>query len=299
MTKRFTCLLSFHYYGNREMTSFLDEHLFMDSGAFSALTQGAPIDVHDYAKFLVKYAHEFQLMASLDVIGHDADSAEASWRNFRILREDYGLDVLPVMHVGEPFAMLDRYLDSGEPYIALGGLVATPWKVAAPWTVQAFIRAQGRAVFHGFGVSSWRSLMALPWYSVDHTSWQSGVVHSSLVLFNGRSQKAFRVGKHMNTAASREFNDLARWYGIDPAEVRVLRTRPDIFKVVRLAALSTERAEAFLRARHGPVHHPTLPDAPTGLRVYLATGQHLYLPAARDARREHPDNAVTQGRHPR
>ena len=47
--------------------------IFIDSGGFSAKTQGAEIDLSAYVAFLKRYAHRITVYANLDVIG-DATS---------------------------------------------------------------------------------------------------------------------------------------------------------------------------------------------------------------------------------
>lgn len=297
----FCYLVSYFYTKHRTIAELIERYLdndpdcllFLDSGAFSALTRGAAIRLEDYATYLAANQQHCHLMANLDVIGHDADSAEATWSNFRTLREEWGLPVLPVMHVGEPLEMLDRYLDAGEQYIALGGLVQTPWKIAAPWTVAAFQRAQGHAVFHGFGVSGFNSQRFLPWYTVDHTSWQQGVVVMAVRLFDGTRPRMFNVRKASAnnpggpSTYTSEFNRLCRSYGVDPKRLRTLNGIEDVHLMLTLSARSVARQDAYMRRRHGLIHHPS-GFAPPGLRTFLATASPRFLRTARDAQRSAP-----------
>src|SRR5262252_3555390 len=86
-----------------------------DSGAFSAMTQGVPIDLDDYARWLLRYRHLFRVYVNLDVIRN----AAATWENQLRLQEQYGLEPLPVFHVAEDWHWFDRYL-ARFPYIGLG-----------------------------------------------------------------------------------------------------------------------------------------------------------------------------------
>ena len=163
-------LLSYHYYKDTDLDALFAKYftapypeVFADSGAFSAASQGAYIDIADYAAWVKRWAHLLTVHSNLDVIG----DAAATDRNQKTL-EDMGLDPLPVFHTGSDMAHLDALLDRYQ-YIALGGMV--PYmrfpKRIMPWLIKCFKLAQGRAVFHGFGATSWTVVKSFPWYSVD------------------------------------------------------------------------------------------------------------------------------------
>src|SRR5574340_1162268 len=80
--------------------------LFLDSGAFSAKSQGISINVQEYIKFIKEHEEHIEVYANLDVIG----SAEASWRNQRIM-ERAGLKPLPVFHVEDDWKYLDKCME--------------------------------------------------------------------------------------------------------------------------------------------------------------------------------------------
>ena len=70
--------------------------LFLDSGAFSAMTQGVKIDIYEYIDFIKEHEDVLEVYANLDVIG----SAEGTWKN-QMIMEEAGLKPLPVFHYGE------------------------------------------------------------------------------------------------------------------------------------------------------------------------------------------------------
>lgn len=295
-------LLSYHYARRGSLPEFLDSvfgpdltglDLFLDSGAFSAMTKGARIDVHEYGRYLRDHHHLLSVCANLDVIGTDAASAEATWRNWRTLRDTYGVPALPVVHVGEPFEFFDRYLDAGEDYIAIGGLVGKTWSKVLPWVVQAFRHVGANAVFHGFGLTSERPISDLPWYSVDSTSWL-GMRYGRVMLHNGRRLQTFIVSDRVpgiaNTSRTLEFNRLARAHGFEPES---LRNPAGAIDNVALTVASLEawwRLERHQRERHGPQTRPAHPDAPHGLRLYLACSSWPTLRAAH----AHQPGRITQ-----
>lgn len=172
---------SFHYFGRRDL-SWLPEGwtFFADSGAYSAMTQGAVLSVHDYGQWAQENASRIHLTANLDLIG----DAETTWRNQRILETEYGLDVLPVFHVDEGFEWLHRYVDDGHRYIALGVAGSRSSKYI-PWLVQCFREVAGRGVeFHGFGITAFDAIRLFPWRSLDSSTWVSGQKYGAIKLLD-------------------------------------------------------------------------------------------------------------------
>lgn len=144
--------------------------LFLDSGAFSAHTQGININLLEYIAFIkenIEYIHTY---ANLDVIGNP----EETWKN-QLRMEKAGLTPLPCFHYGDDEKWLKKYLDRGYSYIALGGMVKTPNLI--PWLDRIFLKylltpQKTPAVkVHGFGLTSVPLMLRYPWYSVDSTSW--------------------------------------------------------------------------------------------------------------------------------
>lgn len=92
--------------------------LFLDSGAFSAWSQGVEIDIQEYISFIKEHEDIIEVYANLD----DITSPQRTWDNQKIM-EKAGLRPLPTFHYGEADEWLLRYLDAGHDYIALGGMV--------------------------------------------------------------------------------------------------------------------------------------------------------------------------------
>lgn len=147
--------------------------LFLDSGAFSAFTQGATIDLDQYIAFIKKHLDVLSVYANLDVI----DDAEATWQNQKRM-EAAGLDPLPCFHIGEPLDYLKRYVAEYE-YIALGGMLAIGTGSAEVSRVLDHLwadhlcdnKGMPKVKVHGFGLTSLKLMCRYPWYSVDSTSW--------------------------------------------------------------------------------------------------------------------------------
>lgn len=152
------------------MTNKVD--LFLDSGAFSAWSQGAVIDIQEYIEFIKKHEDHVTVYANLDVIG----DVKGTWKNQRIM-ERAGLKPLPVFHLGDPMPYLDRCLEYE--YFCLGGMAGqgctTEKRISfldRCWAVICDTPDRlPKSRVHGFGMTSLKLMLRYPWYSVDSTSW--------------------------------------------------------------------------------------------------------------------------------
>ena len=169
--------------------------LFIDSGAFSAWTQGKVIDVDEYIDWINERAEYIDLYGQVDVIPGDRNSgriatreevkeaAEKTWENYLYMRPKMknpeGL--LYTFHVGEPIEFLIQALkwtDSNGnpiPYIALGGMVGKPAEVRDRFLSQCFQIIKNsdnpQVKVHAFGMTDRNLLRKYPITSADSTSW--------------------------------------------------------------------------------------------------------------------------------
>jgi len=140
----------------------------LDSGAFSAHNSGIEIKLQDYIDTCKRLKEEDPTLTevyALDVIGNWKQSlknCEAMWKQ--------GVEAIPCFHVGEPESVL-KGIAKDYPKIALGGAVG--YRKRDEWAAQCFSRVWPKLI-HGFGFGSDKSIMALPWHSVDATSWEVG-----------------------------------------------------------------------------------------------------------------------------
>lgn len=264
-------LLSYWYYKDTELDALFEKYftqpypdVFADSGGFSAMTQGAQIDVSEYAAWIKRYKHLFNTYANLDVIG----DAGATLDNQHRL-EDLGVEPIPVFHVNEDWTQLESYIEQ-YPYIALGGMV--PYmrytKKIMPWIIKAFKLAGDKSVFHGFGATSWEVIKNLPWYSVDSSSWGAGFRFGQVPLFD-ESKGRFITAQLGDPVSCGKASKLFRSLGFDPLDF-VDRSRNDRAKICAVSALSYMKAEQWLRERWGEIHIPKRNSEPVGLRVHIA-----------------------------
>ena len=152
----------------------------LDSGAFSAWTKDAQVDIYKYIQFIKDHAHCIDHYFVLDVISakeeRDAEAAaKATWENQTIMEAE-GLNPIPVFHAGEDLMWLREYIIKGHEYIGIGGLAMTSTGSRHPELDRIFRTIsdpQGypQVKLHGFAITSLDTMITFPWYSVDSTSW--------------------------------------------------------------------------------------------------------------------------------
>ena len=207
-------------------------NLFLDSGAFSAWTQGVNIDIQDYIAFIKEHQDVIEVYANLDIISRGnstmdkKQAAEKTLENQRIM-EEAGLSPLPVFHVGEVFSYLQYYIDNYD-YVALGGMVGKQKSTLIPWLDDCFgqficdKKGNPKVKVHGFGLTSLSLMLRYPWYSVDSTSWVTTSRVGSIyvprfrngkwiydenpwtITVSSRSPSSKEAGKHINTLSPKQ-----------------------------------------------------------------------------------------------
>lgn len=145
--------------------------IFLDSGAFSAYSQGIKINIEEYISFIKIHKKHLAHYANLDVIG----DPDATLKNQKTM-ESAGLNPIPCFHYGEPLKYLFYYLKQYD-YIALGGMVPISTRDLRRWLDKIFCNyicdklGIPKVKVHGFGLTSFSLMKRYPWYSVDSTSW--------------------------------------------------------------------------------------------------------------------------------
>ena len=242
-------LASFHYfksYDIAEMQSW-GLRLIGDSGAFSSMSQGALIDLGEFADWGLRWQNNLAWIASLDVIGDQP----ASFQNYKKLRAR-GLDVIPTIHYGCDPKELDKYAADGVDFVGLGGMVGRKSEAARllRWTLAVFRYARDHHPtmrFHGWGVTHSQLVMNLPWYSVDSSGFSSSYRFARLSLFDTTNGKNIGIdlnGKDIYKHAAL----LRRDYKVEPEEVAV-SDRETRRQLTRLSIASIQKQEDFLRKR--------------------------------------------------
>jgi hypothetical protein len=160
-------LLSFAYWSKYDgLRSHHVRDIAVDSGAFTAHASGTHIDLGEYTAFARRRLKDPRVVEifALDVIGDAATTiknTDALWRN--------GIPVIPTYHYGQPVSALDEIAERF-PKIALGGAAKLHTKIKLKWADACFRRVYPKAI-HGFGFGAKEILFALPFHSVDASSW--------------------------------------------------------------------------------------------------------------------------------
>lgn len=163
--------------------------LFIDSGAYTALTQGKEVRVDDYIRYINGISESVHVFAQVDYIPKNAndktDTAEASWKNYlymydRLKEPD---KLMPIYHQSESLDALKRMVEHKKPdgnyisYIGFGALAGTGITVPQK---EEFFRKCYKVILqsknpnvkvHAMGMTSLSLLEMFPFYSADSTSW--------------------------------------------------------------------------------------------------------------------------------
>jgi hypothetical protein len=137
----------------------------LDSGAFTELsTPGFRVDLEAFAAFALEHSDLFDVVVNLDDIRGDVERTRANQSEL----EAWGLSVLPVFHQGEPWEVLEIYV---ERYSYVGVGLQRPIRGAVPFLREFFARVGGRARVHGFGLTRYAIEHGFPFATTDSTTW--------------------------------------------------------------------------------------------------------------------------------
>jgi hypothetical protein len=283
-------LLSFHYFRTHDLDPLVEAltvggtppDIFADSGAFSAWTQNVTVTVDEYAEWLHKWRHHLTVYANLDVI----DDPVATEVNQRAL-ESNGLLPLPVWHIRSARKHFEALCEEYR-YIAVGGMVGTQWKRLMPkltWAVR-HARSTG-TVLHALGLTSRGPLGALPFYSVDSSSWGDGYRYGHAPVWDGSAKTLVNIqlGEPKKWKAKA---NAVKQLGYSP--IRFANREATRGEIAGMSALSFALYEQHLRRTLGtvplpPGDKPEVNVGRAGLRVYLADGAKENLCKAADGLR--------------
>lgn len=137
----------------------------LDSGAYEAYTQGKPITYEQWHE--IASTCDADEVFGLDVIGSPRKTranVERAWAD--------GIRAIPTFHFGAPWEYLE-WAATSAPKFALGGMARRRDSERIGFIRECFKR-QWPCRVHGFGVTSRKSVMAVPFHSVDSTTWLGG-----------------------------------------------------------------------------------------------------------------------------
>lgn len=181
--------------------------IFVDSGAFTAWTQGKEIDVENYINYINENKDWFEICAAVDsipgepegssVASHEEvmESCRKTWENFLYMRSKM-LDVsklLYTFHIGEPWEYLKQALEYEDEhgkltYIAFGGLVGKGRDLIDNFLKEAtdIVKKSSNPhiKIHVFGVSNFNLLSKYKLTSSDSTAWCKMAGYGTLIYNN-------------------------------------------------------------------------------------------------------------------
>jgi hypothetical protein len=245
---RLRLLLSYFYFKDFDLDDMVEHifdgasevDIFVDSGAFSAAA-GSPIDPNLYIAWVKKWQHRITVASAPDVIG-DPIATERDTK--LMLKAGLTTQVLPVYHVGEPWEVLQK-MAKQHPYIALGGMVpfAKRGKFLTLWCRKAFTFIPKETKVHGFGMTNWATMQAFPWYSVDSSSWTSGVRYGQFSLFDRGKMIDVDMRDRKRLL---ENGELLRRYGLTARNTVSRGQEFDRDAIIRANLLSWQAAEDWM-----------------------------------------------------
>ena len=225
-------LFSFMEKGNIEKHVFGRGHkVFIDSGAFTfwkikrGLTKASSkikdMTEEEYLNEYIDYINMNEdniiLAAQLDCIPNSKDdeeiqrAADVTWENYLYMRTKVNNPdiLLPVYHIGEDISNLQRMIDFGCEYVALGGLVGKSKKQKVEFLdfVFEYIKNSNNPnlMTHAFGMTSKDLLVKYPFTSCDSTSWMipgnNGQIATDLGTFYTIDSKT-KEKKHVDNLPS-------------------------------------------------------------------------------------------------
>lgn len=247
-------LCSFWAFRRFDMERLAPLAIIGDSGAFTAATQGAEINVGELAQWAKRWQHRLKWVAALDVIG---DPKESRY-NWDVMRGDYDVEAIPTIHYGDPPTMMDYYVDRGVDLIGLGGLVGVGTPAQMRWLITVFRYAQAQhphVQFHGWGLTAQEHL-DLPFYSVDSSSWAAPMRFGRAILYDPITNKQYTVPLNGRAVYQPRIAKLLReHYGTTPDAVAVSTTTTED-DIIRMSARSFGVLEDRFRRRHGMTNTP-------------------------------------------
>lgn len=166
--------------------------LFIDSGAYSAYTQGTIINVDEYIDYLNSISDRCTVFAQLDKIPGQMGKPKTreerliapklSWENYLYMRERLNepYKLIPIFHQGEDYDwlwnMLEFVDEKGKhiPYIGISPAVDVPGLDDFLDTSFDIIEKSSNPSVktHAFGMTQLKVLEMYPYTSADSTSWK-------------------------------------------------------------------------------------------------------------------------------
>lgn len=229
-------LESYHYIHRQSYVEKIRREgrkVFLDSGAFSAFSQGVEIDIDAYCEYNKRNADIIDFASVLDAIG----CHKGTWHNQAAI-EQRGVSVLPCFHYGEPMEV-GRYYVENYKHFTLGGLVPVSTPQMKIWLDRVWKELLTDkdgvpvAKVHGFGVTSLPMMLRYPWDSVDSSTWVQWAANGMILLpksgkqidISSQSSRKKIANQHIDSIPKLQrqaLEDEIAETGVDPQRLRDL-----------------------------------------------------------------------------
>lgn len=191
-------MLLSYFYSHKKGLPSLKRKIFLDSGAYSAFSVKAVINIDDYIEFIKANKDKIETYANLDVIG----DWQATEKN-QIYMEGQGLNPLATFHYGSPLDVLREMIKKYD-YIALGGLVPVAQdKRNLKKALDIYFNIiRDKCKVHAYGMNALWIWKDYPFYSVDATSWLVPLRYGQITRFEEGKSKTYQK-KHKDVTSMR------------------------------------------------------------------------------------------------
>lgn len=209
--------------------------VFVDSGAYTAMTQGTEIDIDKYIDWLNTWSENIEKFCCLDVIPTEVISTEQSakltWENYLYMYERLNEPhkLVYCFHRGESVDYLRKALEFGCKYIALGGVAHGKRAERREFfeQVQDEFTNYPNVHVHAFGVSDVKLLTEFTFiHGADSTSWLfpakwSETQHKckSKVYWSGRNPEKQHHINNLTDEQYFELEDELALHGFTPEQM--------------------------------------------------------------------------------
>jgi len=139
----------------------------LDSGAFTVMTTGKPVDIGAYREFVAAHGQFYDACAALDVIDGDWKQSVANWRAMP--------GTFPTWHEGEPFGLWRDYLaeQSDGGWVGVG-MQRVNGRINKPRCRSVLAELKQQTPEHSAHVHGWGLTMYAtdyPFASTDSAAW--------------------------------------------------------------------------------------------------------------------------------
>jgi len=216
--------------------------LFIDSGAYTAYTRNAVLDVDEYINYVNGIDEHLTIFAQVDkipgqhgkpkTIQEITEAPQLSWENYLYMRDRVNSPdkLLPIFHRRENWQYLEQMLETtfdGKhiPYIGIAATTDSTTQEKEKWFHKVFeiIRKSSNpnVKTHAFGMTSLKLLESFPFTSADSTSWIMTGANGSImtpfgvVYVSDNKTNLPNHIKHLNPEALKHFMSYLQEMDID------------------------------------------------------------------------------------